>query len=129
MFIEGYTQSSYSTGDLREFRIMGYHLPKLSEGDVTLEASEAVQNFTMAATKTSTQGGFVSGDKIVQVFGKPETTPEIYLAQISLTAERFVTMIELNDIGITDEPESVFVYKGHLYIFMVNRAIYKLYCD
>ena len=129
MFIEGYTQNSYSTGDLREFRIMGYHLPKLSEGDVTLEASEAVQNFTMAATKTSTQGGFVSGDKIVQVFGKPETTPEIYLAQISLTAERFVTMIELNDIGITNEPESVFVYKGHLYIFMVNRDIYKLYCD
>lgn len=129
IFIEGYTQDSYSAGEKRTLRIMGYTLPALSDGDVTLNANDAIQNFTMTSIPTSVQGGFITGDKIIQAFGNPSNIPEIYLAQISLSSERFVTKVELNGIGITTEPEAVFVYEGHIYVFMQDRTIYKLYFD
>ena len=129
IYLEGYTQSSYSAGETRKLRITGYDLPKLAAGDITLDTANAIQTFTVNALPTSCQGGFVIGDKIMQIFGNPNRAVEIYLGQISLSSERWVTQAILNGIGITEEPESVFLYDGHLYVFMQNRDIYKLYSD
>ena len=129
MILEGYIKETFAENEKIKLRIMGYDLPKLAEGDVTLDPANAFQNFTINALPTSCQGGFINGDKIVQAFGNPSRATEIYLGQISMSAERFVTLAELNGIGITEEPESVFLWEGHLYYFMQNRDVYKLYSE
>ena len=127
MYILGYTKDSYSTGEVRKYRIMGYDLPLLSDGDLTLDPVNAFQNFTVKALPTSVQGGFIIGDRLIRTFGNTSYSPTIYLMQLSLSAERFITKIKLNDVGITTEPESVFLYNENVYVFMQDRNIYKLY--
>ena len=127
IYLLGYTKSSYSADENRILRVTGYNLPLLSSGDVTLNLNDAIQNFVINTVKTSHQGCIINGDKIIQAYGNPSNIPDIYIGQISLSAERCVTRIRLNELGITTEPESLFVYENHLFIVLANRYVYKLY--
>lgn len=126
MYITSYTQNSYmATTANNQIRICKYTIPLLSEGDVTLNYAEKLDEFLIPAM-TATQGAFVYNGKIIEVFG---FTGSAFLCQIDPTTKQVVTKISLDSIGLTVEPESTFMYNGYIHIWYVYGDIYKLYFD
>lgn len=126
MYITGYTKHSYVRGENNRLRILSFILPDWNSGNVTLNINDALSDKTLNCL-TSTQGAFVNGSRIIQVYGLPAYDPNVYLAQIDPEAGVFSTLIRLNDIGITTEPESVFKWNEQLYILFVDGNIRRVY--
>lgn len=126
LYIMGYIKQSFTSDEDRVIRIMGYNLPKIDTASVTLNTADAFKDFTVIPPKTSIQGGFLNGDYLIYPMGNPSALADIYILQISLSAEKYVTQIKLNELGITVEPESIFMYNGQLYMLMANRIIYMM---
>jgi hypothetical protein len=129
MYIMGYTTNTYIVDGTTKFKILSYDLPLLSEGDVTLSYDAAIDNFETKMLSAQ-QGAYALGGDIIQVYGSPYITDKnIYLGQISTAKKIFTTLIKLNDIGITKEPEGIFIYNADAYIIFEDRTIYKIIND
>ena len=126
IYVEGYTTDSNIREENNRLRILSFILPEWNAGNVTLNINDALSDKTLNCL-TSTQGAFVNGSRIIQVYGLPASDPDIYLAQIDPEAGVFSTLIRLNDIGITTEPESVFKWNEQLYILFVDGNIRRVY--
>ena len=127
-YIIGYTQNSYVAANNNYLKICAYNMPSLSEGNVLLDIADALYTFEVRSL-TATQGCFVYGGNIIQVYGLPVVDVNMYIGQISTASKRFTTLIDLNEIKLPYEPESIFMYKNNIYVLFVNRQIYKFYID
>ena len=124
--VMGYSTNSYIKSASNKIKVDIYDLPLLSDGNVQLNRANAKKSIEVKSL-TATQGAFVNGDNIVQVYGLPQVDGDTFIGQLSLSGGAYTTLFSLTDIGLTVEPESVFVYEGNIYIFFVNRTIYKIY--
>jgi hypothetical protein len=124
--VMGYSTNSYVKSATNKIKVDVYDLPLLSDGNVQLDRANAKKSIEVMSL-TATQGAFVSGDNIVQVYGLPSIDNVTYLGQLSLSGGVYTTLINLTDIGLVVEPESVFVYDDGIYILFVGRAIYRIY--
>lgn len=103
-----------------------FHIPKLEEGDVTIDLNDALNDFSISSQpfKSSNQGHLYYNEKILLVSGiAPPAEKIVFMIINTLTGVREL-VIDLNEIGIKGEPESVFFYKNQ---FMIGYAgvIYK----
>lgn len=127
--VMGYSTNSYIASESSSIKYNVYELPTLNDGNVQLNQADAIRSGSVKSI-SATQGAFIQGDNIIQVYGGPSFGDgSIYLGQISISASKYITLIRLNDIGITSEPESVFIYNGDLYILFVNKDVYRVFLD
>lgn len=111
-----------------------FFLPKLSEGDVTFDYSQALGE-TKITDKPAWYNGsrgqgelFVEG-KIYYVSGVPSSEKLLFIVINLETGNREVE-IDLGTLGITREPEALFVWGQRLCVSFHNRTeIYALYFE
>ena len=111
-----------------------FELPALSDGVlddaygvnvVTLETTDILTQFDTEYSHYL-QGGCYYNGKIYSLEGfTDDTTNKPTLRVVDLENQRQVTVIDLYDIGLTTEPEMIFVDNNILYYATVDGSIYK----
>ena len=122
LIIGGLGNNPWTHGVNNELRYEIYALPKLAEGDITLDRQNKEDSFILKNHPT-TQGGFIKNNKIYQVFGGINTAR---LNVIDIFSHRILSQIELWNTGLNLEPEACFAYDNTICINFVNGQIYKL---
>ncbi|MBQ5473790.1 MAG: hypothetical protein IIT65_03635 [Lachnospiraceae bacterium] len=103
-----------------------FKMPIVEDGDVTLTESDIIRSFSFVQPfKSSNQGHIYHDNKILLVSGgsNPNTEKQAFIIINTLT-EKQELVVDLNEIGLRGEPESIFFYKESLMIGYINR-IYK----
>ncbi len=102
------------------------NMPRVEDGDVTLKESEIIRNFSFVQPfKSSNQGHIYHDNMILLVSGgsNPNTEKQAFIIINTLTGKQEL-VVDLNEIGLSGEPESIFFYKDSLMIGYSSR-IYK----
>lgn len=121
-------------------RIYKMNMPTLSQGDVTFNLEQALEVYQFTQQPawfkgSRNQNRFYKDGKMYVVSGTP-TNPKTSSSERSLfmvfdmaTRTREV-VIDLQDLGLNSEPETVFIWNGHICIAFRNLAnVYALYFE
>ena len=113
-----------------EYRYASFPMPKLKDGDVTILKENATTDFSLGVQPftSSNQGHIYYNNKIILVSGTSPTTQKLALIVINTITQERELVIDLNEIGLTNEPENVFFYKDQLMIGYKG-TIYKFYIN
>ena len=116
------------------------NMPTLSQGDVTFNLEQALEVYQFTQQPawfkgSRNQNRFYKDGKMYVVSGTP-TNPKTSSSERSLfmvfdmaTRTREV-VIDLQDLGLNSEPETVFIWNGHICIAFRNLAnVYALYFE
>lgn len=108
------------------YRLASFPIPKPEDGDITIQRENAMTDFTFGSYdfKTSNQGHIYHENKIMIVSGISPNTQKLAFISINLLTQRIEQVIDLAEIGLRDEPENLFFYKGQLMIGY-RTALYK----
>ena len=111
-------------------------MPKLSEGDVTFDFSEALARYDFSPSPawyngSSGQGRFFRNGKIYMTSGMAQNgQTDLFIVHDLATCRREVEIDLINTLGLTSEPEFCFVWNGHICIaFRANSYISALYFE
>lgn len=111
-------------------------MPKLSQGDVTLDLENALQVCKITAQPSwyngsRNQGHLYHNGKMYLVSGVPASSEKSLFIVIDLATGRREVEIDLyNTLGLHSEPEAVFIWNGHFCIvFNLDAKIYALYFE
>ena len=109
-----------------EFRYASFTMPKLKDGDITISKEEAITDFSIGKQLFTSyhQGNIYYDKKIIFVCGTSYKTQKIALVVDNILTHTRELVIDLAEIGLTSEPENVFIYNNQLMIGY-QRAIYK----
>ena len=99
-----------------------FTLPKLSEGDITINEENCEDTIEVKFLPT-TQGGFVFNNKIIQVFGMENNAQ---LNVIDITTHRLVSKVDLSKNVLSREPEGCFLYEDAICVVFDDGQIFKL---
>lgn len=111
-------------------------MPKLSDGDVTFDFSNALVVYRFPPQPSwfggsRNQNRLYHNGKIYVVSGVPGGSEKLLFIVLDLATERREVVIDLkNTLGLASEPETVFIWDGHFCIaFRTNANVYALYFD
>ena len=111
-------------------------MPKLSQGDVTLDLQNALQVCKITEQPSwyngsRNQGHLYHDGKMYLVSGVPASGEESLFIVIDLATGRREVEIDLyNTLGLHSEPEAVFIWNGHFCIvFNQNANVYAMYFE
>lgn len=117
-------------------KIYKMKMPALSDGDVIfdLEQALAVYQFTPQQSwynGSRNQNRLYHNGKIYMVSGVPASGETSLFVVLDLATGRREVEIDLkNTLGLASEPETVFIWNGHLCVaFRMNANIYALYFE
>ena len=113
-------------GTSGEYRYASFPIPKLEDGDITLLKENALTDFSLGKQpfSSSNQGHLYHDNKILLVSGTSYKTQKLAFIVINLLTQTRELVIDLAEIGLTSEPESVFYYNEQLMIGFKG-AVYK----
>ena len=95
-----------------------FQMPKVQDGDIIINENDATKKFTVGIQPfiSSNQGHLYYHDRIYLVSGISPQTQKLALIIINtLTCSREL-VLDLTEIGLYDEPESIIIYKEQLMI-------------
>lgn len=101
-----------------EYRYAVFQMPRVQEGDVTIDVSDATKDFSVGIQPfvSSNQGHLYYNDRIYLVSGiSPQTQILALIIINTLTCSREL-VLDLTEIGLYDEPENIIIFKGQLMI-------------
>lgn len=110
-----------------------FNMPKLEEGDIVLKNEENIKEIDLGPQPyiSSNQDHLFANNRILLVSGIPNTGQRLlFIAINTLTGEREV-IIDLQRLGIKEEPESISLYRDQLligtwyHLYKVNFYDYK----
>lgn len=111
-------------------------MPKLSDGDVTFDFSNALAVYRFPPQPSwfggsRNQNRLYHNGKIYLVSGVPGGSEALLFIVLDLATERREVVIDLkNTLGLASEPETVFIWEGHFCVaFRTNANVYALYFD
>lgn len=122
IIIAGLGNKPWSVGIDNIVRYKLFTLPKLSEGDVTIDEENCEDTIEVKFLPT-TQGGFVLNNKIIQVFGMGNNAQ---LNVIDITTHRLVSKVDLSKNVLSREPEGCFLYEDAICVVFSDGQIFKL---
>lgn len=121
---DGFAYLCYTT----ERVIFKVRIPKVEEGDVIIDRSQAVETFQFTpqpdwmATSRNQDRLFYRG-KIVYITGVPQSGEASAFVLLNLETLEREKIIDFKEIGLRDEPESVFLWRGDLCVAFVDRIV------
>lgn len=121
LIIAGLGNNPFSNGTDNIIRYKVFALPKLSEGDVTLDVADC-EDSTEVKYYSTTQGGFALNNKIYQVFGMADCAQ---LNVTNLDTHKVVSKIDITKDGLSIEPEGCFLYDNAICVNFNDGQIYK----
>ena len=109
-----------------EYRYASFKMPKLEEGDVILTKDNVIDEFSLGVQPfiSSNQGHLYHDNKILLVSGTSPKSQKLAYIEINTITKTRELVIDLAELGLTDEPENLFYYKNQLMIGY-RGAIYK----
>ena len=116
-------------------RILRMKMPTLSQGDVTLDPADAIEVYQFTPQPSSWDGSrnqnrMYHGGKIYMVSGVPASNEKSLFVVLDLATRKREVVIDLETLGLTSEPETCFIWNGHITIvFRSNSNVYSLYFD
>lgn len=95
-----------------------FKMPNYEDGNVTINRDEASTTFTVGTQPftSSNQGHLFNDNKILIVSGKSSETDTIAFIVINTVAQTRELVIDLAEIGLSNEPENLFFYRDQLMI-------------
>lgn len=106
-------------------------MPKLSDGDFTFNFSEALNEYkiTPQTYNSLNQCHLYIGGKMYLISGQSDQGHQSLFIVLNLATQKREVVIDLyNTLGISGEPEALFVWNGHFCIaFRSSNKIYALY--
>lgn len=107
------------------YAYVSFKMPKLENGDIILTKEDVIDEFSLGAQpfKSSNQGHIFYKDKILLVSGTAPPGEKIAFIMINTLTCKRELVIDLNEIGLYGEPESVFFYKNQFMIGYRNRIL------
>jgi len=109
-------------------------MPKLSDGDLTFDLSDALEVYQFTPQPASWNGSrnqnrmYYDG-KIYFVSGVPSTEKRLFVVLDLATRTREVA-IDFTTLGLNGEPETCFVWDGKMcVVFLNNSSVYALYFE
>ena len=99
-----------------------YDLPKLNEGDITINDNDLISRCIVHNMPT-TQGGFCKGGKVIQGLGVNGSS---IIAVIDYLSGNVESIIPLNECGFSGEIESCYTYNGKIYFTSFDANIYEI---
>ncbi|MBO4795761.1 MAG: hypothetical protein J5553_00090 [Verrucomicrobia bacterium] len=120
----GYTQNNFHVAEGNKLIIRVYPLPLREKGDVTFTPADAEKSFELPCV-TATQGAFCRNNRIYQIYGI-NLQEGLSLRVIDLDREKFVTCVNLPDIGIKGEQEGIGFYKEGIIMTGQDRRVHFL---
>ena len=122
LYVEGYTENSYTQSATNKICVARFRLPALAEGDVALHAADAEEYFFVDSL-TATQGAVVKNGRIVQVFGFANGG---VLRVTDPATGKVLRTVSLVSLGITAEPEGLGVYGDGYILTTVTKEVWYL---
>lgn len=124
LILFGYSKNSWSVSSGNESIIARYELPKLADGDVSLEASQALDVFRLPFIYAE-QGACASAGRLYLSYGNTATKGG--LLQIDLQKKAIISTLDFSFLGEV-EPEGVGIYDNYMWVSFQkpNQTIYKL---
>lgn len=110
-------------------------MPKLSQGDMTFNLSNALSTYQFTAQPSwyngsRNQNRIYKNGKIYMVSGVPGSSETTLFIVLDLATERREVEIDLSTLGFTAEPETVFIWRNQFCIaFRDTTGIYAIYFD
>lgn len=110
-------------------------MPKLSDGDITFNFDNALGVYKFSPKPESWnnsrgQNVIYGNGKLYMVSGVPASGEKSLFAVLNLTTGIREVVIDFQEIGLTSEPETCFIWNGHICIaFRSNANIYALYFE
>lgn len=131
-FIVGEDGDCYIKYDIHYYRMA---MPSLSDGDVTFDFENALSVCRLTPQPSwyngsRNQGHLYHNGKIYLLSGVPTSEASLFIAIDIATGRREVEIDLYNTLGLTSEPEALFIWNGHFCIaFRSNANIYALYFE
>ena len=116
-------------------RIYRLAMPTLSQGDVTLDMSNAIEVYQFTDQPASWNGSrnqnrMYHEGKIYAVSGVPASSEKSVFFVLDLATRKREVVIDLQTLGLNSEPETCFIWNGHItVVFRSNANVYALYFD
>lgn len=103
-----------------------FAMPKFEDGNVSLNRADAIKDFSLGVQpfKSSNQGHLFHNGKILLVSGISPDTQKLAFITINPIIQERELVIDLNEIGLSDEPENLFIYNEQMMIGY-RGAVYK----
>lgn len=95
-----------------------FEMPKFEDGNVTVNYEDAITDFSLGVQPftSSNQGHLYHDNKILLVSGISPNSQKLAFIVINTLTHTRELVIDLAEIGLTNEPENVFFYKDQLMI-------------
>lgn len=93
-------------------------MPKIEEGNVTITKDIILKSFSLPIQppNSNNQAHIFNHDKILLVSGNASSVQNKAFIAINTLTQKRELIIDLNSIGLSSEPESIFFYNGQLMI-------------
>lgn len=103
-----------------------FEMPRFEDGNVSINRADAIQDFSLGVQPftSSNQGHLFHNGKILLVSGTSPASQKLAFIVIDPTLQERELVIDLNDIGLSSEPENLFFYDGQMMIGY-RGAVYK----
>ena len=95
-----------------------FKMPNYEDGNVTINRNEAITFFTVGTQpfSSSNQGHLFYDNKILLVSGTSPSVEKLAFIVINIKTQTRELVIDLPEIGLSNEPENLFLYKDQLMI-------------
>lgn len=129
MVVYGLGNTPCSREDANIIRFKVFPLPRLVEGNITLDVSTIEDYFELTEFPTG-QGGFILNGKIYLVVGVPNASSSglksfVQFHVIDIITHKVISSVDLQNTGLTAEVEGAFAYNGNVYLNDVYEKIHK----
>lgn len=95
-----------------------FPMPKYENGNVTINVEDAITNFSVGPQPftSSNQGHLFYNNKILLVSGTSPSVEKLAFIVINTITQTRELVIDLAEIGLSNEPQNLFFYKNQLMI-------------
>lgn len=95
-----------------------FEMPKYEDGNITINKEDAITSFTIGTQPftSSNQGHLFLNNNILLVSGISPNTEKLAFIVINTITKTRELVIDLADIGLTNEPQNLFIYNGDMMI-------------
>ena len=108
--------------------VFKFQIPSVSEGDVVLSYSDAIESFHFSPqveciSRSRNQDRFYFKKKIIFVSGVPSSGEPCLFVVLDLENEDYEFVFSLFDLGLKQEPESVFLWGDKICIAFIDEIV------
>lgn len=119
-----YCYVCYTSDDM----VFKFQIPSVSEGDVVLSYSDAIESFHFSPqveciSRSRNQDRFYFKKKIIYVSGVPSSGEPCLFVVLDLENEDYEFVFSLFDLGLKQEPESVFLWGDKICIAFIDEIV------